>query len=145
MEQVLHPEKYLDKRDEPIDVNLIEAVGEPVESEGQLGELLIRVLFEGKIGRRDAARAAQGWGGDRYALWPDERGNYRLVWRTAWDSEEDGDEFLEILTRYASLQYGQGVTPSANSGEITLEGADGSQTTIRRSGREIVLDRIGFE
>ena len=145
MEQVLHPEKYLDKRDEPIDVNLIEAVGEPVESEGQLGELLIRVLFEGKIGRRDAARAAQGWGGDRYALWPDERGNYRLVWRTAWDSEEDGDEFLEILTRYASLQYGQGVTSSAGAGEIALEGADGSQTTIRRSGREIVLDRRGFQ
>jgi hypothetical protein len=145
MEQVLHPEKYLDKRDEPIDVNLIEAVGELVESEGRLGEFFIRVLFEGKIGRRDAERAAEGWGGDRYALWRDERGNYRLVWRTVWDSEEDGEEFIEILTRYASLQYGQGVTPSAASGEIAFEGADGSHTTIRRSGREIVLDRTGFE
>ncbi len=145
MEQVLHPEKYLDKRDEPIEVNLIEAVGESVESEGQLGEFFIRVLFEGKIGRRDADRAAQGWGGDRYALWRDQRGNYRLVWRTVWDSEEDGEEFFEILTRYGSLQYGQGVTPSADTREITFEGADGSQTTIRRSGPEIVLDRKGFE
>ena len=145
MEQVLHPKKYLDERDEPIDVNLIEAVGEPVESEGQLGEYFIRVLFSGKVGRRDADRAAQGWGGDRYALWRDARGKYRLVWRTVWDSKGDREEFLETLTRFASLQYGQGVTPSADSGEITLEGADGSQTTIRGSGREIVLDRRGFE
>ena len=145
MEQVLHPEKYLDERDEPIDVNLVEAVGELVESEGQLGEFFIRVLFEGKIGRRDADRAAQGWGGDRYSLWREQGGNYRLVWRTVWDSEKDGEEFFESLKRYGSLQYGKSVTPSANTREITLEGADGSQTTIRRSGPEIVLDRKGFE
>ena len=145
MEQVLHPEKYLDKRDEPMEVNLIEAVGEPVESEGRLGEYFIRVLFSATVGIQNADRAARGWGGDRYALWRDERGEYRLVWRSVWDSKEDGEEFLENLIRFASLQYGQGVTPSADSGEIALEGADGSQTTIRRSGDEIVLERKNFK
>jgi hypothetical protein len=145
MEQVLHPKKYLDQLDEPIEVNLIEVTGQPIESEGQLGEFLIRVLFEPSMAKQDAVRASEGWGGDRYALWPEGEGKYRLLWRTTWDSDRDAEEFLEILSRFASLHYGQGLTPSADSGTVTLQGADGSRSVISRSGREVVLEREGFQ
>ena len=144
MEQVLHPEKYLDQRDEPKELQLSEAIGESVESEGRLGEFLIRVLFQPGLARQDAIRAAAGWGGDRYALWQDREGKYRLVWHTAWDSEEDAEEFFQALQRFASLHYGSGPTPSAEAETVPLKGPDGSLSRIERRGREISLVREGF-
>ena len=68
MEQVLHPEKYLDGSDEPIDVTLPEARGRTVDFEGRLGELLIRVLLSEGVASATANTAAAGWGGDSYFL-----------------------------------------------------------------------------
>ncbi len=143
MEQVLHPEKYLDRRDEPREVRVSEAVGELVESEGRLGEFFIRVLFQPVMARQEAERAAAGWGGDQYALWVDD-GRYRLVWHTTWDTEQEAEEFHKAFMRFASLRYGSGVLPSEVGDTVTLEGDDGERSHIRRSGRDVTLEREGL-
>lgn len=105
MEQVLHPRKYLDGGDEPVVVDLPEAEGKTPDFEGRLGELLIRVMLRGGLDREVADRAAEGWGGDRYAVLP-ESGAYRLVWRSVWDSERDASELESALRAYSSNRFG---------------------------------------
>jgi hypothetical protein len=100
-EQVLHPEKYFDVRDRPIEVALggteeLERRGWTRVFEDTFGELDVRVLAGRVFDPLRAGAIAAGWGGDRV------RGLARgdelvLVWLSAWDSEADAIEFTEAL------------------------------------------------
>ncbi|HYN89346.1 MAG TPA: hypothetical protein VER55_12485, partial [Ardenticatenaceae bacterium] len=102
-EQVLHPEKY-DRNDEPKQVALpdLAPLGPDwhVESEDVLGELSLSLLIEPFTGHAIAARAADGWGGDRYAVLADAQGRQALVLRMVWDDEEEADEFWHLWPLY---------------------------------------------
>lgn len=116
MEQVLHPDKYLSGSDEPIPVALPEADRGGPDFEGSLGELFIRVMLRGELERDAADRAAEGWGGDRYAVLADE-GSFRLVWRSVWDTKEDAAELEAALRDYSRRRFGM------DSVELWREGA----------------------
>lgn len=106
-EQILHPEKWLGRRDDPVtfvwpDLTR-ELPGATRIAEGDLGELGIKILLRDAL--EDAARAnlaatattaAEGWGGDRFAVYSlkkKEGGESRLLaWITEWDSEADAAE-----------------------------------------------------
>jgi hypothetical protein len=105
MEQVLHPEKYLESVDEPVEVALPEARGTEPSFEGTLGEFLIRVLLRAGPEGEAAAGAAAGWDGDRYAVLENGSDTYRLVWRSVWDSESDAREFRDVLKAYADARF----------------------------------------
>ena len=100
-EQVLHPERYFDRREPPIDIRLggtgrLERAGWTRIFEDTIGELDIRLLAARAVPAEQAARVAAGWGGDRL------RGLARgddlvLVWMTAWDSTPDADEFAAAM------------------------------------------------
>lgn len=124
MEQVLHPEKYLDGSDEPVEVSLPEARGQDVDFEGRLGELLIRVLLSEGVSRPTASTAAAGWGGDRYAVLDDEE-SYTLVWRTVWDTAADAREFEAALAAHMHERFGNDAYSIA---------ASGKEVVFRRSG-----------
>jgi hypothetical protein len=126
MEQVLHPEKYLDRVDEPAEVALAEVGGATPDFEGTLGEFLIRVLLRGGPAGESAAVAAAGWGGDRYAVLDGGGGSYRLIWRSVWDSEKDAREFRDALKVYADSRFA------------------GEDNSLTSSGREVVFDRRRF-
>jgi hypothetical protein len=92
-EQILHPEKWHTKRDDPVALawpDLSGALpGSRKLAEGELGEAGLRTLLR-KTGKSFAAAA--GWGGDRFAVY--ERNGVRLLaWITEWDSEADAREF----------------------------------------------------
>ena len=124
MEQVLHPEKYLDGSDEPVDVSLPEIDARAVDFEGRLGELLIRVLLTDGGSRSTAAAAAAGWGGDSYAVVAD-GGSYTLVWRSVWDTAADAREFEAALADRMSATFG------ASGYELQ---ASGKEVFFRRTG-----------
>lgn len=102
-EQILHPEKWHGRRDDPVDVEWpdLAAVlpGFTKAAEGEMGELPIRILLREALG--DAARAeaaAAGWGGDRFAVYErksEKDGRRLLAWITEWDSETDAAELAE--------------------------------------------------
>jgi hypothetical protein len=122
-EQILHPEKYLD-RDNPVTLalpNPPEALGEGWSEVHQntVGELQMALLLAdlppgsgfnsitGQYAIPDPAlNAAAGWDGDRYALWASAEGQEVLVWRTAWDTEQDARSFAAALTRYEERRWG---------------------------------------
>ena len=96
-EQVLHPEKYFIRPENPTRVQL-GAMAPYLRGEWQLaeettlGEFTIRLLAERYVERARAAEVAAGWDGDR--LMAVGRGDELvLVWLTAWDTEQDAVDF----------------------------------------------------
>ena len=104
-EQILHPEKWHGRRDDPIAVEWpdLAAVlpGYAKAAEGEMGELTIRILLRESL--KDRARgetAAAGWGGDRFAIYQKGSGKESqrlLAWITEWDSTEDAAEFAAAV------------------------------------------------
>jgi len=101
-EQILHPEKWHTRRDDPILLpwpDLIAALpGGRKLAEGQLGELgIFTLLREAAKGRPRSpgfpkpSVAAAGWGGDRFAVYETD-GRRLLAWLTEWDTENDAQE-----------------------------------------------------
>lgn len=97
-EQVIHPEKYLD-REPPVEVAAPapgEALGagwEDIEP-NTVGEAMIDIwLVELGADQATATAAAAGWGGDRVGVAHGPDGAWALAWRIAWDASAEADEF----------------------------------------------------
>ena len=102
-EQIVHPEKYLRGGDEPIAV----VAAAPAFARGwrelgrdTQGEATIAALL-GNLGQDPirAKRGSQGWGGDQALILETPAGAELLVWRLAWDSENDAAEFFAAWRR----------------------------------------------
>ena len=90
MEQILHPEKYLD-REPPRSLKLPElsnlrTQGYTLVKRDTLGELELSVFFAKNSGEDRNAKAASGWAGDRLHVYRSTEGEGAAVWLTAWDS-----------------------------------------------------------
>lgn len=102
-EQIMHPEKYLEERDEPVAIVLPEfdsVAGKEWDllEDNVLGELNVKLLFTQFLGSWRAAAPSRGWGGDRFKVYREKGGEETiLIWGTAWDTEKDREEFV---TRY---------------------------------------------
>ncbi len=105
-EQILHPEKWYGRRDDPIVLHLpdlaAELPGYARAAEGELGELGIRIYLREGLGNVDrAAAAADGWGGDRFAVYEKDAGKKDagrvIFWASVWDTDADAGEFRAAL------------------------------------------------
>lgn len=122
-EQVLHPQKYLE-RDRPSNVPLPDLADSSGENwrlvhEDTLGEFQTAVLlanfapgksidtFSGGIPLPEAARnAAAGWDGDRFALWENEAsGQDIFIWRSVWDTPQDARAFSRALAKFDETRW----------------------------------------
>jgi hypothetical protein len=135
-EQVMHPQAYLEV-EQPVRVSLARPVGAlgdgwKVTRAGTMGEWMTGRLLA-RAGGTGSAKAAAGWGGDRYALLA--RGDERaLVARWRWDSARDADEFVTALRA-----WGDGGLPDS-----TPDGADAWRTpdgaaALHRDGETLTL------
>ncbi|RME47115.1 MAG: hypothetical protein D6795_14535 [Deltaproteobacteria bacterium] len=143
-EQVLHPARYFEERDLPIELSLA-----PLEERfgaaffrNVLGELGFRVLFEAYFERETAARLAEGWDGDRFLAW-DVDGAVALASISAWDSLADAIEFFgayrTLLPRkYSRLERVEEM-PSRLVFARSLEGGKKEFTLLMRRGNIVLL------
>jgi hypothetical protein len=106
-EQVLHAAKYFGTRDHPLTVVLPPLRnGATAVAENDLGEFGTRIYFyELSQDLNMAARAAGGWGGDRYRLASLKGGGEGLVWAVAWDTPVDAAEFVDALGLALPVRY----------------------------------------
>jgi hypothetical protein len=100
-EQILHPEKWHTRRDDPVVLRFPDLAGElpgyRKAVEGEMGELGLRILFHQTLKSREQAdAAAAGWGGDRFAVYEKDGGRL-IVWIAEWDAESDAGEFRDAL------------------------------------------------
>lgn len=106
-EQILHADKAFGVRDHPMRVTLpAPKSGGSVAYENDLGEFETRLyIYQFTKDLNLAARAAAGWGGDRYRLMSLGARGEALVWATAWDSPLDAAEFVEALGTVLPVRY----------------------------------------
>lgn len=163
-EQILHPEKWHGRRDDPIALSWPDLAdvlpGWAKTSEGEAGEATIRTLLrEGSRGRRQARQwrqadtAAAGWGGDRFAVY-EKDGRRLLVWWTEWDSEADARELLKAARGLGSGWQVESLSPRrvlALRGDLTqaqrkaLRGRMATAEAVRPANRPIDLKALGAE
>jgi hypothetical protein len=99
-EQILHPEKYLTERDEPLPVAMPPltdtlGTGWTYEHGATIGEFSLLFLLDYNYAD-DPDSAAAGWGGGRYDLYTKGE-DALLITVTRWDTEDDAIEFHEAL------------------------------------------------
>jgi hypothetical protein len=115
-EQVLHPEKYLEQRDVPVEIHLPpmeDALGGSAVKvfDDVFGELGLRVFLEHWLNSdAEAETAAAGWGGDHVVLYHlGDKAGALLILYTTWDSTEDAIEFSSSAERaFAALSASRG-------------------------------------
>jgi hypothetical protein len=101
-EQVLHPEKYV-AGEPPVPVKTPSAPpGWRAAASGTMGELQTAVLLGQCVSADEARAAAQGWGGDAYAILVGPQGSVGELWTTAWDDEEAADRFQRAVAARAT-------------------------------------------
>lgn len=129
-EQILHPSKYLSaERDIPqrlILPDLSTIVPDSWKHLGGncLGEFQTSILLKGV---RTARRAAEGWDGDRYEVYRDDKGRLAIVLASVWDSVKDAEEFAKAYKESRKPQNDDAVNePDASDKEE--KAADKSDT-----------------
>ncbi|MFH1017371.1 MAG: hypothetical protein V1798_04205 [Pseudomonadota bacterium] len=102
-EQILHPKRYLESTDQPVEVpsTIVGEGGEirKVLTDNVMGEFGSRLILETHLLRTEALLSSEGWGGDRYWLVERRDGKKALVWATVWDKGPDAERFERSLIR----------------------------------------------
>jgi heme-degrading monooxygenase HmoA len=101
-EQIIHPEKYYGKRDEPKPVDaegLAASLGSDwkVTYKNVLGEFSLNLVLSLHLSEERARRSATGWGGDQILLLENGAGEDAVLVRTVWDTEEDATKFFQSM------------------------------------------------
>ncbi|MBI4014168.1 MAG: hypothetical protein HY359_17755 [Candidatus Rokubacteria bacterium] len=132
--QILHPERYLDRREDPVALALPDlgpALGGARRIfEDEAGEFGFTGILGEFLGNDvDAA----GWRGDRYGLWEDTGGATVLVALTAWESDGAAGAFTEAYARLLPKKHGlpASADPTWQTG--------GRAFGVERRGREVLL------
>lgn len=124
-EQIIHPEKFLKNRDNPVAIGLPDiteylGAGYKLLDSNTLGEFQTRLILQ-EFAEKDAdskaavAKAAAGWGGDRYGFYENADGKQAMIWLTAWDSAGDGDEFEASMTAALTKRFSAPPTPASGA------------------------------
>jgi len=148
-EQILHPEKYLDRPDPPTAVTLRALEGLAPEGweaifEDELGEAMTIQLLLGWGVDGDAARAAAaGWDGDRFVAYR-QGGALGWVGLWVWDEERDAVEFAAALAGALPARWpGAALAPLDGSTRMEWRLADGrASAVVRQASRVLVLDGL---
>jgi hypothetical protein len=114
-EQILHPERY--PEDIPLTVELPDlgpVLGDSwrLFDQNVMGEwytyLILNKSYEDayQITETQALEAAEGWGGDAYAVYFNESTDETIfIMDTYWDTQEDADQFILAFDQYASKRW----------------------------------------
>jgi hypothetical protein len=136
-EQVLHPEKFREKLDLPMIVDLGELKpGGPWKELGRnvLGELQTSIMLG-----RQGARAAAGWDGDRYAVFETPEKKLGLVWFSTWDSPDDARELAEAYVRYQTRRMGKNAYQPEKIPDSLWRCSDNVCQVVERRGADVVV------
>ncbi len=152
-EQVLHAEKYF-AGEQPVKVELpdIKALlgknwkRTDTDVNGEWGYYLVLDQFLKERG--DSQRAAEGWGGDRYALYEGaNKGEALLAQLSVWDTDDDAIEFFDAYVKRTALRYQAEQSPNnvtllGNSASYSLPTSEGAVLVERHGARVAILEGV---
>jgi hypothetical protein len=144
-EQILHPEKYRLKLDNPMSIDLgtlKPGAGWTEVGRNTLGEMQASVMLK----RHSGKSAAAGWDGDRYAIFEGPKGVLGLVWLSTWDTDDDAGDFHRAYVGYQADKVsglGKPAKPIPNS---VWRNSDDRMYVVERRGRDVaVIEGFGPE
>jgi hypothetical protein len=142
-EQIMHPERFL-IRDNPVKIEMPDLAGSlgpnwkkaDADVNGEFGYLVALTEF---IPKRTARTAADGWGGDRYALYENKTtGALLLAQYTTWDTENDAKEFFDAYSERTLKRYKLGKPMDLNVRPRVYETNEGL-ASIELRGKDVVM------
>jgi hypothetical protein len=138
--QIIHPERYLERRVDPVPVALpdLAAVlgGGHLVLDDVAGEFMLAAVLREGLGD-DAGALAAAWRGDRYALWEDRSGTAVLVSLSAWEDEPAAIAFADASARLLARKHSP-PGPGAPAWEV----ADRAFGVVRRSTEVLLYERV---
>jgi len=137
-EQILHPQKFRTEPDYPTLVEMGELdPGEDWRELGRnvLGEFQIAVMLQ----RHRGEVAAEGWDGDRYAVFEGPEGKLGLVWLTTWDGEDDAREFAKAFVGYQTSRMGSEKFQPKTTPDSLWRCVDGVCRVVERRGADVAV------
>ena len=144
-EQILHPEKYFQRRDPPVPVSL-GMVDQVIPKEWEriyddvLGEFMMLQVLEGVSDRDEAKQAAEGWGGDRVRVY--QRGQeFAWVALSVWDSQRDAVEFAGAFSKTVQSRLPKFVLQPQETSkpELVWKGPDDRVVSVVRNGSSVLI------
>jgi len=150
-EQILHLEKYL-RHEAPIKIELPDLsplIGSDwkqidYDVNGEWG--YYQILIDFLSGTEEAARAAAGWGGDRFTAYEDSKHNVLFAAMTAWDSDKDAKEFYDAYAKRTDKLYGatlrvDGILPQTLQA-LYWETKSGKVILFRNASKVLILEGV---
>jgi len=128
-EHILHPDRY-HAGDAPQLVSLPPltdtlGAGWRQADEDILGEYFARRYLAQQIPEEEAEAAAEGWGGDRYAVhYRQADGALVLALHVVWDTPADAEEFVDAYVAYAEGRFGHAADVSGGARMCWTGGSD---------------------
>ena len=141
--QILHPEKRLDRREDPVAVALPDlGPALPTASavaEDELGEFALGAILGLALGDEAGRQAAVGWRGDRYRVWEPEPGRFSLACLLVLESEERAQGVARALSGVVEKRHPALAGRAAAAGPL-LTWTDGARAwAVERRGAEVLL------
>jgi hypothetical protein len=138
--QILHPERYLERRVDPVPVTLPDVGaalgGGRLVLDDVAGEFTLAAVLREGLGD-DGAASAAGWRGDRYVLWEDPSGTAVLVSLSVWEDEPAATAFAGAYARLLARKHG---LPA--EGAPAWEAAGRVFGVARRDARVLLYERV---
>ena len=147
-EQILHPAKYF-AHEAPVKINMANIASQlgsdwkridyDVNGEWGYYEILSEYIKSGA----EAGRASEGWGGDRYAVYENQRtGGVVVAQITAWDTEQDAIEFYDAYAKRTAARYPNSTEANGRPAETARawQTSEGSVVMERRGQRVAILE-----
>lgn len=140
-EQILHPEKYYGKRDEPKPVDAEKVAAKlggnwKAVYKNVLGEFSLSLLLSQHLSEERARRSAAGWGGDQVLLLENGAGKSAALVDTVWDDADEADKFFQSMQAWFQQRF-----PNARKSDETATGFsvihDNEVSSLRLEGDEV--------
>jgi hypothetical protein len=139
-EQIIHPEKYFRRRDDPKPVR----IEDPARESGGawkpayrnvLGEFSTYLMLKQRLPEERARQAAAGWGGDEVLLQKRGDGRSAVFVATVWDAPAEAEEFFGAMKEWFRLSFPGAAVEETADGAIIL--VKDERHTLRRNGAEV--------
>ncbi len=137
-EQILHPEKYAGRRDDPTPVDRLQMPaslppGWAIEYTNVLGEFSIYLWLKQFINEPLARQASRGWDGDAVQLLRHPGGGWGFAFRSVWDDAAHAQQFFEAVGQMVGAKH-----PASESTEESVV-----RNTWKTADLEIQVDLNG--
>jgi hypothetical protein len=142
--QILHPEKYFDRREDPVAVAIPDLSrllpGSQLVSDDDLGEFSLGAVLALHLGDTEGPRAATGWRGDRYRIWEDAAGRFTIAYHVIVASPQMAAALADQLRASVERRHPElAGKASGRTGGLVTWAEGGRAFAVERRGASVVL------